>query len=271
MEAGFWRIAGAYSEASAFGAVSLACLAFTYTYWRRTGWGPAKWLSVLLFGLVLLSTSSTAYVGLAVISIPVGLSLSSSFLSGRLGSNDIVIVAAVLVGLLAGLGLSLHDQGFFEPVERLVDRTIVNKTESGSGQERAYWNRKSLQAFPDTAGVGIGMGSSRASSWPIAVLSQLGLVGTLLMAILVVVVARGMGDLGKWADSETNAVVASVRASALAGIVAASLSGGSADPGIVFFIALAVISVSRVKARANRRAQASVAIRTRLGAEPLPA
>jgi len=42
--------------------------------------------------------------------------------------------------------------------------------------------------------------------------------------------------------------VTSVRNSALAGIVATSISGGNADPGILFFVALAVVSVARVRA-----------------------
>ena len=70
-EGGFSRIAGAYSEASAFGTASLACLAFTYTYWRKTGSSLAQWFSVVLFALVILSTSSTAYVGLTILVVPV--------------------------------------------------------------------------------------------------------------------------------------------------------------------------------------------------------
>lgn len=249
VQAGFWRIAGAYSEASAFGGASLACLAFAYTYWRKTGSGLAKWLSVILFALTLLSTSSTAYVGLAIISMPVVFSLLRAFVSGRLVSQDIAILSVAAVSVLAVLAVSLHNEKSLDPVMRLVDTTITNKIDSSSGKERTYWNVKSLQAVVDTGGIGIGMGSSRASSWPIAVLSQLGLIGALLMAALLAVVVRGMGGLGRWTDPETNAVVSSVRASALAGIVSSSISGGSADPGLLFFIALAVISASRVRAR----------------------
>ena len=121
--------------------------------------------------------------------------------------------------------------------------------------ERAYWNTKSLQSFVDTSGLGIGFGSSRASSWPIAVISQLGLVGSIMMATLLAFVARGLGRLSTYVDPETDAVVSAVRASALAGVVAGSLSSGTADPGMVFFIALAVIAASRARARMNRRAQ----------------
>ena len=253
--AGFWRIAGPYSEASAFGAASLACLAFTYTYWRKTGSWPAKHLSVILLALLLLSTSSTAYVGLAVISVPVAFSMFLSFVSGRFPRHDILLVSAFSLGLLAVLALALQREGFFDAIWQFIDSMILNKVNSDSGHQRTYWNVRSLQTVFDTVGLGVGMGSSRASSWLIAVLSQLGLVGSVLMATLVAVVAWGMGGLGKWADAETNAIVASVRASALASIVGGSISGGTADPGLIFFIALAVIVASRVRARAKRADQ----------------
>lgn len=253
-EGGFLRIAGAYSEASAFGTASLACLAFTYTYWRKTGSSLAQWFSVVLFALVILSTSSTAYVGLTILVVPVALSLGRSMTQGRLNSDELLILGALVSIMFVALAISLYNEGFFDPFIQLIDSMVINKSNSSSGQERAYWNMKSLQAFTDTSGLGIGFGSSRASSWVIAVLSQLGVVGALLMVTLLAVVARGMGHMAAWVDSETDAIVASVRASAMASMVAASLVSGSADPGMLFFIALAVISASRARARRNMAA-----------------
>ena len=57
----------------------------------------------------------------------------------------------------------------------------------------AYWNYQSLQSVYDTLGLGIGLGSSRASSWIIAVISQLGIIGSILMGLLVLELVRG-GD-----------------------------------------------------------------------------
>jgi hypothetical protein len=253
-EAGFSRIAGAYSEASAFGGVSLACLSFCYVYWRKTKSHLARGLSVVLLVLVVFSTSSTAYVGLSVLSLPVAFSILRSLLFGRVASDEILIITLLSVGVLTALVISVYDEGFFDPFVHLIDTAVINKASSSSGQERAYWNIKSLQAFLDTSGLGIGFGSSRASSWPIAVVSQLGLVGSLMMAMLLGVVARGMGRLSPYVDRETDAVVSSVRACTLAGIVAGSLAGGSAEPGMFFFIALAVIVASRVRARRNKYA-----------------
>ncbi len=140
--AGFWRIAGPYSEASAFGAASLACLAFTYTYWRKTGSWPAKHLSIILLALLLLSTSSTAYVGLAVISVPVAFSMFLSFVSGRFPRHDILLVSAFSLGLLAVLALALQREGFFDALWQFIDSMILNKVDSDSGASEDLLERE---------------------------------------------------------------------------------------------------------------------------------
>ncbi|RJT29431.1 hypothetical protein D3227_32235 [Mesorhizobium waimense] len=244
-EAGFWRIAGAFSEASAFGGVSLTGLAFTYTYWTRTGSKFALGLGATLFVLLLLSTSSTAYVGLAIISVPVVISITKSFASGRLRPRQALLVALLMPLLLFGMAVSLFYPHFFDPVVQLVDTTLVNKVASASGQERSYWNYKSLQSFFDTGGLGIGLGSSRASSWPIALLSQLGLFGTVIMMVLLAMLVRGLRGSGDRLDPEVEAIALSARACALASLVAGSLASGSPDPGIGFYIPLAVVLVYR--------------------------
>jgi hypothetical protein len=241
MEGGFWRIAGSYSEASTFGAVSLAGLAFSYTYWRRTNSRFAAAIAAALFLLLLLSTSTTAYVGLALIGIPVALSLARSLASARPTRQDVLLVAVMAFLCLAVMAVSLWSAQFFEPLLQLIDQMVTHKMASASGQERAYWNYKSMQAFFDTSGLGIGLGSSRASSWPIAVLSQLGVVGATLIAILLAALLWLPGRARRAVDAEADAIMASARAGALASLLAASLAGGLADPGMGFFVPLAVV------------------------------
>ncbi len=241
MEGGFWRIAGPYSEASTFGAVSLAGLAFSYTYWRRTNSRFAAGIAATLFLLLLLSTSTTAYVGLALLGIPVALSLLRALASARPSRQDVLLVVLLTVLCLAIMAVSLGNARFFEPLMRLIDQMVTHKMSSASGQERAYWNYKSLQAFFDTSGLGIGLGSSRASSWPIAVLSQLGVVGALLIAMLLAALVWPLRNAPQTIDAEADAIMASARAGALAVLLAASLAGGLADPGMGFFVPLAVV------------------------------
>lgn len=245
-EAGFARITGPFSEASSFAGASLACLAFAYTYWRKTKSRLAQWLSVILLFLTILSTSSTAYVGLTLLCIPVAISMSASVLRGRLEREEILIAVLMVMGVVAVMGISLYRAEALDPFVRLINSTIINKADSASGHERTYWNMKSLQSFVDTDGLGVGFGSSRASSWPIAVLSQLGFFGSLMMAMLLGVLARGLSGVQQWVAPETEAVVTSIRNAAFAGIIANSVSGGSADPGVLFFIAIAAVSASRV-------------------------
>jgi hypothetical protein len=247
-EAGFARITGAFSEASSFAGASLTCLAFSYTYWRRTKSRLSQWLSVILLFLTILSTSSTAYVGLALLCIPVVLSMSASIFRGRVEREEILIALFMVLGVISILGISLYRADALDPFVRLINSTIINKADSASGQERAYWNVKSLQSFVDTGGLGVGFGSSRASSWPIAVLSQLGLFGSLMMTMLLGVLVRGLRGVQDWVAPETVAVVLSIRNASFAGMIASSISGGSADPGALFFIATAVVSATRVKA-----------------------
>jgi hypothetical protein len=174
-----------------------------------------------------------------------------------LSGQDLLLLASVWLGLIVALSLYLFDEQFFDPFVRLFEAMVLNKSASGSAEERLYWNVQSLQAFLDTFGLGVGLGSSRASSWPVAVVSQLGIVGALLMAALVGVLVRDMVlPKAQGLDRRTLALVSGARAAALAGLAAASVSSGFADPGLVFFIALAVVGACRkgeLAASAERR------------------
>lgn len=254
-QAGFARIVGLCSEASTFGSIALACLAFTYTYWRETGSRPVFVLSAVLLFLTVASTSSTAYAGLAVLCIPVAFSIGRSFLAGRTRVSDLLIVALFLVVATAMMAIVIYSHNVSASFGHLIDQTIVNKSDSASGKERAYWNYKSLEAFVDTYGLGVGMGSSRASSWPIAVVSQLGVVGAVILAGLLGLLLTGLGKLAPHVDPRTRAIVSSARACSLAALLTASISGGSADPGIIFFVALAVVATARAQAMASASAR----------------
>jgi hypothetical protein len=123
----------------------------------------------------------------------------------------------------------------------------LSKASSASAQERGYWNAMSLQSLLDTGGLGVGLGSSRASGWAIAVVSQLGVLGAVFMVSLFVLLLRGPSGLRARTDAEQDALdlATSVRALAAAGLVGACIGSGSADPGVPFFISLAVVTACR--------------------------
>jgi len=245
-EAGFWRIAGGFSEASAFGSVTLACLAFTYTYWRVSQSMGMLALTIILFVLLILSTSSTAYAGLIIVTPFAMASIGISALRAGISKVDIICFALASVGLAVVLTAYLLNEQLFDPIIKLFDTMVLNKATSESAQVRGLWNSRSMEAFFATLGLGTGLGSSRASSWVVAVISQLGVIGALLMATLVAVFLWDMvAPKSKNADRETLALVSGARSSVLASLAAASVSSGFADPGLIFFIALALVVVYR--------------------------
>ena len=245
--AGFWRVAGLHPEASAFGAAALAGLAFSFTYWRSSKSRGALILAFILLSLTLLSTSSTAYGGLAILGLAAFVAVARSVLRGRLLHTDVLWLTFTLIGVALVMAMLLIDDGAFTQVETLLRVTILEKSNSASGIERSYWNTRSLDSFFTTSMLGMGLGSSRASSWAIAVLSQLGLIGSALIAILVVLIAwpprrRNWGDPP--VGSEARRIISlhdGARATALTLLLAGTIGGGAADPGVMFFIALATV------------------------------
>lgn len=247
----FWRIVGAQSEASAFAGISLSAIAFAYVYWRRTGSALALWLGISLLVLLLLCTSTTAYVGLAVLSIPVFWSIAKSISHKQLTPADVFVLGTFAMCFLAALTVVLANPSFFDPFVSLLDAMVLDKMSSDSGQERSYWNYRSLQSVVDTGGLGVGFGSSRASSWPIAVVSQLGIIGSLLMGLLVLALTRETKSFRRNADNGTRAIVAAARAATLGGLVSNAMISGTADPGIVFFVSLAVTTCLQARYRSQ--------------------
>lgn len=243
-EAGFWRIAGGFPEASAFAAAALAALAFCFGYWRVSKSTPMLVLMLVTLVLVLLSTSSTAYVACALISAPVAVALGLRGLAGRATREDLIVVAMIVACLVIAIAVAILNPRIIEQIGELFQSTLLDKATSQSGEQRGYWNSQSIASFFDTFGLGVGFGSSRASSWVVAVISQTGVIGAILMASLVFALLRPLrprpGD-----DLAIAAFHSGVRACVLAGIVAASVSGAAADPGLLFFLGLAVCTACR--------------------------
>ena len=240
-----------YSEASAFGSATILLLAFTFTYWRQTRSKFALTLTVLLIILLTLCTSTTAYIAGVIIAVVFGVSLARALLQDRLQADEIGFVCVGIGVLAVTIGLEAHNPRILAPLWGLFDAMIFNKASSASGYERAYWNYQSLVSVYETMGLGIGLGSSRSSSWVISVISQFGVIGSTMIGLLTWEIIRSKRHAERL-SSDIRATVLSVRAAALGSLLAQSIGGGAADPGLVFFIALAL--ASRVTAHAHNAA-----------------
>ncbi len=244
--AGLPRINGAFSEASAFAAAGVPAFLFAFCYWRISRDWLALALATGLFVLVILSTSTTAYATLGICAAWFCFGAAVRFLQARILLVDAFVLSLGILALAVILTLYLYDEGLFAPFFDMFEMMVLEKAGSSSAIERGHWNLQAWQAFLDTKGLGIGIGSTRTSSWLVAVVSNLGLLGSIGMAATLAVLIYGLAGTSRLnQEPSVTATADGCRAAALASIVAASLTSASPDPGVFYFFALAVIVATR--------------------------
>ena len=197
LAAGVRRVVGFTAEASAYGPI---CVQFaTAIVLLRTVYAEGRkrlLVTLLAIGLIvmaLLSTSSTAYAGLAVLALVyVANWMRRAVFSSRLGQSELVgELLAGLALLVTLLFILIFRADLFNPLINIIDEVILRKPMTASYYERSHWNAVAWDAIPSTWGLGIGFGSTRTSSWFAAVISNAGLIGAAFMgAFLVQTFAR---------------------------------------------------------------------------------
>ncbi|MDN7720834.1 hypothetical protein [Burkholderia gladioli] len=247
---GLRRISGTFTETSAFSAFSLPLFAFSLSLWllgyRRL---PSGALALASFALLMLSTSTTAYAGLAGYLVVFALSRSGAVdRASPRRKLSLIALAAVGLVLLAGV-LAAIDSPVIQAVSDLLSGALFDKLDSDSGVERSAWNLQALLNFVETDGIGVGLGSSRASSFPLVLLGNLGLAGLVIYAaFLYCTVARRRGVATTRGDE---VVGFAARQAMFANLIGATISAAVFDLGPCFYLFSAVAF-----AALNRRAPA---------------
>ena len=231
--AGFKRIVGSFTEASAYAATTLWLLAFVARLWL-SGIRPVLtgFLSALLLIALIFATSTTGYVGFAVYA---GLEYARSLRYVFRGSSPRPMVAFVMLAPVGALtiifAMALHES-IWATVQDVIQITIIDKTSSASGVERATWNRQALLNVVETAGLGVGIGSTRTSSWLLAVPVNLGIIGALTYLTFIAAVLFSRTS----SDPFAAAVQGAARGACLALLITAIVGGAFIDLGLPFFI-----------------------------------
>jgi hypothetical protein len=184
--AGMKRIVGSYTEASVFARSTLGVLGFTGSLWlcglrpRLTGT-----IAALSLVLLVLSTSSTGLAGAPVMLLLLYAFAVARLVQGNAGRQATMFALGAPVIGLAVVLLLLLDPEATAKVYGYVDLVVLNKASSDSGVERSSWNVVSFQNFLDSWGLGIGLGTTRASSFAVALLASVGVPGALFYAVFV--------------------------------------------------------------------------------------
>jgi hypothetical protein len=241
---GLLRIAGTFPETSAFSTFTLPLFAFSLSLWlhgSRTL--PAAGVAFGSLALLLASTSATAYAGLAgyLACFCLGL-LWRAYARGDVPRLSSLAMSSCVILLLMGLAYSFELEVSVR-VSSFFEETLVRKLDSYSGVERGSWNRQAWSNFVDTYGLGVGLGSARASSFPLVLLSNVGCVGTLLFLAFLKHVL--------WVPrrSAVGPIACAARQAVLAALIGASVSATVFDLGIAFF-AFAAASTLQPEAEA---------------------
>jgi hypothetical protein len=232
--AGMRRIVGSFTEASAFAGSTLGALGFTGTLWL-CGRRPALTgtLAIISLVLVVLSTSSTGLAGApAILLILYATAVTRHGIDFRKPVGSTVVMCAPLLIVALILAIQLDDDAS-KPIRDYFDILIFNKAGTDSGIERGAWNTYALRNFFDSYGLGVGLGTVRASSFPIALLSNVGIPGTVfyvLFAASAFVLRRGTPGTYP-AD-----VRLAARNSCLGLIAAGTISGVTVGQDLLFYV-----------------------------------
>lgn len=232
---GVRRLVGLMTEASAFGGACVA--AFVTLFFLQFALDGrtrilAAGTSALLFVMAVLSTSSTAYAGLGFSVGLIGLYLGHRALSrGLIQRVDLVgptlVLLCALLGFVAFLALA---PGAADYASAMLDATLFEKASSSSYVERMQWNETAVGAFLASGGLGVGLGTTRASNWFVAVLSSTGIAGfCALFAFLIrILVVRAP------VDERLERLILTLRYTVVIVIFESALAGTNADFGVGF-------------------------------------
>jgi hypothetical protein len=247
---GLVRITGTFAETSAFSSFTLPLFVFCLNLWL-VGYRQklAGALAIATGTLLLLSTSSTAYVGLGAYLVVQVFSPPDRVVLGAVVRKQRMWIIAACAGVLGTLYVILFLPGVAIALADFADTTVLSKAGSSSGIERMSWNTQGVTNFLETYGIGVGLGSIRASSFFVVVLANLGVVGALCYGLF----------LGKSLLPPTSAhyplteraVCHAARHGMIATLIVASTSAGVFELGSCFYLFAA--AASALPQRAPRR------------------
>jgi len=232
------RVVGLMPEASAYGGLCIAFLSLVYFLRHamtdrllRERASPA--LVALLVLFIWLSTSSGAYVGLAVFGLVAAMEWAwrknsksaDTFARRRLGFEFWAAFSGVL-----GLSLILLvNPSVLDPIVAKIDEMVLSKSQTRSYEERSMWTAVGWQALADTWGLGVGIGSTRTSNFAAAVFSNTGMLGGLLYFAFVLQIL--LGRLPSGADGISQAMLRGLHLAYVPAFVIGLLAGTTADFG----------------------------------------
>ncbi|MEH6756670.1 MAG: glycoside hydrolase [Parasphingorhabdus sp.] len=261
----FIRISGFMAEPSNFADFGIVWMIFVFELWLRNikpFWtGIAA--SVMALTLIL-STSSTAYLGIAGYAA-VLLARFATFPKYLRTDKMLLLVGAALAVVVLLMSAIIFSSEFAKEFQSMILEMTLEKTDSDSGQQRSFWALQGLEAFKISYGLGIGAGSFRSSSIATAILGGMGVIGIICFGgylLKLFQTAHVSGDI-EGSGSVQSALTSAACWSAIAGLIPALFTQASPDPGMQFSILAGIAIALKHQLIANRGQSQPVIIANR--------
>lgn len=248
------RLQGPFSEPSAFG-FYLAGVAFACTSLCLRGYRVMR-ADVLLVLVIFATFMSTSTTGIAALAIGLPCLLFGAAARGRQRELRRLLHRLALPGgafvLLVGALLVMRPE-FLDQIQDVIDATL-NKTESDSFTERGAMNAAAWQAFWATGGLGVGWGSTRASSVLPGLLAGAGVVGVVTVGWLVAGLIRAVRRARRIAPAGHPALIAiDAFGASLAGLLLAAALSAPMITTPIFYCQLGVLAAAAIRISLDAR------------------
>jgi len=179
---GLFRINGPFEEPSVLGYNFTGYLLYAWGCYAQRPSGMSLAMVTACILCLLISTSTTAFAGLFMFFCLA----CFDFCTGRarlLPRKDDMTLSYVLVAAAISACIALfvvEVAANWAAIQIILQYTLFDKTGSTSFQERSFADLLAFRIFAETYGIGIGLGSHKANSLFLTLLSNLGLVGVIL-------------------------------------------------------------------------------------------
>jgi hypothetical protein len=239
------RVVGLTPEASVYGPLcvqfgaALALLRTLYATWVQRA--LATLVAISLLAMAVLSTSSTAFGGLAVFAMIYAADwVRRAIVSTSVNQGRLIWELFVGLGLgIVALFVLLTRAEALNPLLNLIDEVLFRKAESSSFYERSFWNSTAWNTVSSTWGLGIGFGSTRTSNWFAAIISNSGILGTTLIGIFLLQTFVRRPD---WRNSSSADLLTPLKLSLVPALVMAGVAAPGPDFGPWIAVVLGAIT-----------------------------
>lgn len=180
--AGLFRINGPFEEPSALGYIFTGYVLYAWGRYRERPTGTTVAMLAASMFCMLVSTSTTAFLGLFLFFCVASFDVVTGRTrllprKGEMTSGFVIVLAIIALAMTACFVAAAAN---WPAINVILHNTLFNKTESTSFKQRSFADTLALQIFVETDGIGIGLGSHKANSLLLTLLSNTGLLGALL-------------------------------------------------------------------------------------------